>query len=139
MLKRNFKRVSKTLERIFRKKLHTEDRGSGNTAFQHALRGPLFVSAYHPALTCPDSLWVPLTFYFRINGLLNIQFSLLKRRIDVLSSNCYHFYGPDLLPDGRLDESRGTVLKNSLRAMSFSEPSPVTHFSSINIPVSFGT
>ena len=42
---------------------------SGNNAFQHALRGPFFVSAYRPALTCPDSLWVPLTFYFRINGL----------------------------------------------------------------------
>lgn len=42
----------------------------GNSVFQHALRGPLFVSAYHPALTCPDSLWVPLTFYFRIIGLL---------------------------------------------------------------------
>ena len=26
------------------------------------------------------------------------------------------------------NESRGTVLKNSLRAMRFSEPSPATHF-----------
>ena len=67
---------------------------SERSAFQHALRGPFFVSAYHPALTCPDSLWVPLTFYFRINGLFFIQFSILKRRINALSSTYYLF--PDL-------------------------------------------